>query len=235
MSRTTSEVSSGNWDTVRWAEMGLSIWDEFRDGNVPPAYRNLEALVESIKYLNNELGIRDVWVRSDAAAHQESILKALSEWKIEGKASPVSFAIGYVKTKEFREALSKLKDSEWEKVYDAKGRLDYEVAEVVFVSNSEALIKAEPYRHIAIRRRAKQGILPGLGTNDGKLSDEETMDIDGMSYHVHAIISNIWDDDWSLVRIVEWYNGSVRWRRGYPQCLEERFGRWQPAVLEVRR
>lgn len=118
----------------------------------------------------------------------------------------MSFAIGYVKTKEFRKALIKLKDSEWEKVYDAKGRLDYEVAEVVFVSNSEALIKAEPYRHIAIRRRAKQGILPGLGTNDGKLSDEETMEIGGTAYHVHAIISNIWDDDWSLVRIVEWYN-----------------------------
>jgi hypothetical protein len=192
--------------TVRWAEMGFALWDEFRDGNVPPAYRNAEALTESIKYLNEELGITDVWVRSDAAAHQECILKALSGWKIAGKASPVSFAIGYVKTMEFREALQNLKDSEWEKVYDAKGRLDYEVAEVMFVSNSEALIKSEPYRHIAIRRRAKQGILPGLGANDGKLSDEETMEIGGTAYHVHAIISNIWDDDWSLERIVEWYN-----------------------------
>jgi len=192
--------------TVRWAEMGLAIWDEFRDGNVPPAYRNLEALTESIRYLNDELGITDVWVRSDAAAHQECILKALSEWKIDGKASPVSFAIGYVKTKEFRESLLKLKDSEWEKVYDAKGRLDYEVAEVVFVSNSEALIKAAPYRHIAIRRRAKQGILPGLGTNDSKLAYEETMEIGGTAYHVHAIISNIWEADWSNQRIVEWYN-----------------------------
>ena len=52
--------------TVRWAEMGFAIRDEFRDGNVPPAYRNLEALTESIAYLNEELGITDVWVRSDA-------------------------------------------------------------------------------------------------------------------------------------------------------------------------
>ena len=192
--------------TVRWAEMGLAIWDEFRDGNVPPGYRNLEALTESIKYLNEELGITDVWVRSDAAAHQESILKALSEWKIDGKASPVNFAIGYVKTKEFRKALCKLKENQWEKVYDKKGRLDYEVAEVPFVSNTEALIKAEPYRHIVIRRRAKQGILPGLGTNDGKLAEEETVEIDGQTYHVHAIISNI-DEEWSNRRVVEWYNG----------------------------
>jgi len=192
--------------TVRWAEMGFAIWDEFRDGNVPPAYRNLEALTESIRYLNKELGITDVWVRSDAAAHQESILKALSEWKIEGNASPVKFAIGYIKTKDFREELQKLADTEWEKVYDKKGRLDYEVAEVPFVSNAEAMIKAQPYRHIAIRRQAKQGILPGLGANETELADEETIEIRGLAYHVHAIISNI-EDEWSSQRVVEWYNG----------------------------
>ena len=191
--------------TVRWAEMGFAITDEFRDGNVPPAYRNLEALTESITYLNDDLGITDVWVRSDAAAHQESILKALSEWKIEGKASPVKFAIGYVKTKEFREELQKLKDTQWEKVYDKRGRLDYEVAEVPFVSNTEALIKAEPYRHIVVRRKAKQGILPGLGTNDARIADEETLEMRGQAYHVHAIISNI-EEDWSSRRVVEWYN-----------------------------
>jgi len=191
--------------TVRWAEMGFAIWDEFRDGNVSPAWRNLAALTESIRYLNEELGITDVWVRSDAAAHQESILKALSEWEIDGKASPVKFAIGYIKTKEFREELQKLDDIQWEKVYDKKGRLDYEVAEVPFVSNTEALIKAEPYRHIAIRRKAKQGILPGLGTSDNEIADEETVEMRGQACHVHAIISNI-EEEWSCRMVVEWYN-----------------------------
>jgi len=185
--------------------MGFAIWDEFRDGNIPPAYRNLEALTESIRYLNKELGITDVWVRSDAATHQESILKALSEWKIEGKPNPVKFAIGYIKTKEFREELQKLEDSEWEKIYDKKGRLDYEVAEVGFVSNAEAMIKAEPYRHIVVRRKAKQGILPGLGTSDNEIADEETVEMRGQAYHVYAIISNI-EGDWSSQRVVEWYN-----------------------------
>ena len=45
--------------TVRWAEMGFAIWDEFRDGNVPPGHRNREALEESITYLNKEVGITD--------------------------------------------------------------------------------------------------------------------------------------------------------------------------------
>ena len=107
--------------TVRWAEMGFAVWNEFRDGNVPPAWRNLEALTESIIYLYEELGITDVWARSDAAAHQESIIRALSEWKIDGKPNPVKFAIGYIKTREFREELRKLEDSAWEKIYEREG------------------------------------------------------------------------------------------------------------------
>jgi hypothetical protein len=191
--------------TVRWAEMGFVVWDEFRDGNVPPAWRNQEALTESISYLNKELGITDVWVRGDAAAHQESVLKGLSEWKIDGKPMPVKFAIGYVKTKDFREELQNLDEAAWERVYDKNGRLDYEVAEVPFVSNTEALIKADPYRHIVVRRKAKQGILPGLGTNGNEIADEETVEMRGQAYHVHAIISNI-EQEWSSQRVVEWYN-----------------------------
>lgn len=191
--------------TVRWTEMGLVIWDEFRDGNVPPAYRNQEALAESIRYLNKELGITDVWVRSDAAAHQEGILRMLSGWEIDGVSSPVRFGIGYVKTKDFRKEIRKLGQAEWEQVRDKKGRLLYEVAEVPFVSNAEALIKADPYRHIAIRRQAKQGILPGLGTQDEQLGYEETMEIGGRAYHVYAIISNI-GEEWSNREVVEWYN-----------------------------
>ncbi len=185
--------------------MGFAIWDEFRDGNVPPAYRNAEALEESIRYLNKELGITDVWVRSDAAAHQERVVKMLSGWKIGEKLSPVNFAIGYMKTSDFRDELQKLSESEWEKVYDAKGRLDYEVAEVPFVSNSEALVNCEPYRHIVVRRKVKQGVLPGLGLDDSGLADQETLDMSGRTYHIHAIISNI-GQDWSNQQVVEWYN-----------------------------
>ncbi|MBI2842441.1 MAG: IS1380 family transposase [Armatimonadetes bacterium] len=191
--------------TVRWAEMGFAIWDEFRDGNVPPSYRNLDALAESIRYLNKELGITDVWVSSDAAAHQDSILKMLSEWKVDGEPSPVKFAIGYVKTKEFREELEKLGEGEWEKVYDARGRLLYEVAEVPFVSNAEAMVHAEPYRHIVVRRQAKQGILPGLGASEAELAGEETIEMRGLAYHVNAIISNI-EEEWTNQKVVKWYN-----------------------------
>ena len=54
------------------------VWDEFRDGNVPPSFRNQEALGEAIRYLNTELGLTDVWVRSDAAACQQDLLETLA-------------------------------------------------------------------------------------------------------------------------------------------------------------
>jgi predicted Rdx family selenoprotein len=54
------------------------VWDEFRDGNVPPAYRNQAALEEAITVLNTDLGLTDGWVRSDAAACQQSLLQMLA-------------------------------------------------------------------------------------------------------------------------------------------------------------
>ena len=56
-----------------------------------------------------------------------------------------------------------------------------------------------------VRRQAKQGILFGLGMADEELGCEETMEIGGRAYHVHAIISNI-EEEWPNRRVVEWYN-----------------------------
>ena len=185
---------------VRWAETGLVLWDEFRDGNLPPSFRNEEALVETICYLNTELGITDVWVRADAAACQHDLLEELACWQ----PAPVKFAIGYVKSDAFRQAVRRHSESEWQQVYDARGRLDYEVAEVNFVSNREALVKAEPYRHIVIRREVAQGML-GLDFSQSQAAEEETMEMAGRAYKIHAVISNI--AEWTPAGIVAWYNG----------------------------
>jgi hypothetical protein len=191
--------------TVRWAETGLVVWDEFRDGNVPPAYRNYEALVESISYLNTELGVTDVWVRSDAAACQHELLKTMATWKVDGKLCPVWFAIGYKKTESFRQAVREHSANDWMPVYDKQRRLLYEVAEVIFVSNSEALVKAEPYRHIVVRRAVPQGMLPGIEVSQPGTADEETQEMGGRAYKIFAIVSNI--ADWTPLEIIAWYNG----------------------------
>ena len=189
---------------VRWAETGLVVWDEFRDGNVPPSSRNREALVEAITYLNTELGLTDVWVRSDAAACQLDLLETLAAWQVAGEACPVRFAIGYIKSDAFRAVVRQHPAAEWDGVYDKQGRLLYEVGEVVFVSNREALTKAEPYRHLVVRRAVPQGMLPGLDVSQPGTADEETMEMGGTAYKIFAIVSNI--PDWTPHAIVAWYN-----------------------------
>jgi len=189
---------------VRWAEMGLVVWDEFRDGNVPPAYRNQEALVEAITYLNTELGLTDVWVRSDAAACQVDLLETLATWQVNGAACPVRFAVGYIKSDAFRAAVRRHPAAEWDGVYDKQGRLLYEVADVVFVSNREALSKAEPYRHLVVRRAVPQGMLPGIDVSQPGKPDEETLEMAGTAYKIFALVSNI--ADWTPRAIVAWYN-----------------------------
>lgn len=189
---------------VRWAETGLVVWDEFRDGNVPPAFRNQIALEEAITYLNSELGLTDVWVRSDAAACQHDLLAMLATWTVDGRPCPVNFAVGYVKTDAFRAVVRTQPAEEWTPVYDKRGQLLYEVTEVVFVSNREALVKAEPYRHIVARRPTRQGMLPGLEVEQPGKADEETMEMAGKAYKIFAIVSNI--AQWTPREIVAWYN-----------------------------
>jgi hypothetical protein len=190
---------------VRWAETGLVVWDEFRDGNVPPAYRNQEALGEAIGYLNTELGLTDVWVRSDAAACQQELLATLATWTVDGRPCPVRFAIGLIKTEAFRAVVRQQPEAEWTPVYDKHGRLLYEVTEVVFVSNRAALVKAEPYRHIVVRRQVPQGMLPGLEVSQPGSAEEETMEMGGKAYKIFAVVSNI--PEWTPQEIIVWYNG----------------------------
>ena len=191
--------------TVRWAETGFVVWHEFRDGNVPARLRNLEALRDSIQQVN-ALGITDVWVRSDSAACQNDLLEMLNTWTINGEATPVSFAIGYVKSTAFRHAVQAIPAEDWVPVYDKSGQVVHEVAEVVFVSTHEALTKQEPLRHIAVRRLTPQGVLPGFGVaEDVATADEETLEMAGKSYHIFAVVSNI-APTWTPDKIVAWYN-----------------------------
>ena len=188
---------------VRWAETGLVVWDQFRDGNVPPAFGNQTALREAITSLNT-LGVTDVWVRSDAAACQQDLLDTLDTWTVDGRPCPVRFAIGYVKTEAFRAAVRQVPAEDWQPIYDKKGQVLAEVAEVPFVSAREAQVKGEPYRHLAIRRKTNQGMLPGLDVAQPGHADEETLEMGGTAYHLFAIIANIRDQ--TPRAIVAWYN-----------------------------
>src|SRR6266540_3626151 len=57
---------------VQWAETGLVLADEFRDGNVP-ASRNVREIVDEA-YASLPAGDWQVRVRSDAAAYEQAVL-----------------------------------------------------------------------------------------------------------------------------------------------------------------
>ena len=191
--------------TVRWDETGLVVWNQFRDGNVPPSCKNQDALTEAITYLNTSLHITDVWIRSDAAACQHDLLDALNSWQVDGRACPVRFAIGYMKTQAFRAVVRQQPPDDWHPVYDKQGALLFEVTEVSFVSTREAKVAGDPYRHIVVRRKTTQGMLPGLEVAQPNTADDESMEMGGQAYHIVAIISNIMD--WTPQELVAWYNG----------------------------
>lgn len=56
-----------------WAEQGVVVHTEFRDGNVPTGFEQLRVLKEALKCMPE--GVKKVWVRSDAAGYQHDLLK----------------------------------------------------------------------------------------------------------------------------------------------------------------
>jgi hypothetical protein len=56
-----------------WAEQGVVVHTEFRDGNVPAGFDQLRVLTEALKCLPE--GVEQVRVRSDTAGYQHDLLK----------------------------------------------------------------------------------------------------------------------------------------------------------------
>jgi len=189
--------------TAYWAETGLALLSEFRDGNVPPAYNNLEVVRQSFDLLTS-MGINDLWFRSDSAAYQHDILQMLDSGD-NNRWSRVKFAVPCKIVKEFREAALKVEESDWEAVKNKKGELMYEWANVAYAPYELALSKAV-YRYIAIRTPKKQGVLPGT---DEVAFDQDTDNRDiilnNRTYRLSGITTNIEESDGkSDAEIIEW-------------------------------
>jgi hypothetical protein len=153
-----------------WAEHGLVVHSEFRDGNVPAGYQIRRVLDEFLAHL--PAGVEEVSVRSDSAAYEIDLLRYLhsggnGRLKEGDRAKPILFTIGVPITKEYKEA-SGQPSVTWEPVYreHADGRREktgQEWAEVGFVPNSLAHSKNDPeFRFIAVREPLEQPTLPGM-------------------------------------------------------------------------
>lgn len=185
--------------TAYWAETGQALVGEFRDGNVPPAFRNVEVTRQAFDHLV-ALGIRDLWFRSDSAAYQHELLQMLCTGD-GGRWPAVKFAVPNDMTPEFRVSAARVEEADWEPVFDKRGRLLYAWAEVVYVPNAIATAKGS-YRYLAIRTPVEQGVLPGLAEGETPETPYATLTCVGRTYRLTGLATNI--EEWDGTRIISW-------------------------------
>jgi len=178
---------------VQWAETGLVLADEFRDGNVPAA-RNIKELVDEAY---DALPARDggpdgawqVSVRSDSAAYDQRVL---DHWQARGWR----FAVSADMSQQLRAEISGLPPEAWQLWAEEPSGFVREWAEVPYVPSRAAEKRdTQPYRYLAIRVRPPQGVLFG----------------DGASVKHFAVVTNDWATDGQALLV---------WQRGKAGTIE---------------
>lgn len=179
--------------TTYWAETGLIVLSEFRDGNVPAGYDMLRIVKESIAALPD--GVEKIRLRMDSAGYQHDVLRYCATGD-EGRRSVIEFSVSNDMTEEFRSAVMEVAEDDWKPLYRAeRGRIvetGQEWAEVVYVPNAIAFTsKVKPYRYLAIRELVKQNVLPGMEDKQAQITlPFATVVCEGKTYRVKGIVTN---------------------------------------------
>jgi len=189
--------------TVYWAETGLAVCSEFRDGNVPAGYDMLRMVKEAIEVLPS--GVERVRLRMDSAGYQHEVLRFCATGD-EGRRDVIEFTVSNDMTAEFRSAAMEVAEEDWRPLYrNERGKQvasGQEWAEVVYVPNAIAFAKDAPvYRYLAIREPVKQTILPGMEDTQAQMDlPFATITCEGRRYRVKGIVTNRQLDGDELIR-----------------------------------
>lgn len=185
-----------------WAEQGVVVHTEFRDGNVPAGYEQLRVFQEALLSLPDS--VETVRLRLDTAGYQHDLLKYCEMGGSE-RFGRIEFAIGCDVSTEFKKAVAEIPESEW-KPYCKEGggrRIDTgkQWAEVCFVPNAIAHSKKGPeYRYIATREAMSEQLgIPELEVQ--RSLPFPTIDMGGGKYKVFGIVTNM---DWEGEKLIQW-------------------------------
>ena len=169
---------------VCWAETGLVLRDEFREGNVP-ASKDIRRIVDEAydSLPPNDWKVR---VRSDSAAYEPEGI--LDHWHGRGW----EFAVSADMSPQLRTAVQELPEDAWHLwKTEAKGVVR-EWAEVPYVPSRKQEKKDAPvYRYVAIRVRQPQGQLWP----------------DGIGIRHFAVVTNRWEMGGQA--LLEWQRGKA--------------------------
>jgi hypothetical protein len=185
-----------------WFEQEMILHTEFRDGNVPAGFEQLRVFKEALDCLPEE--VKQVRLRSDTAGYQHDLLKYCAKGE-NRRFGVIEFAIGCNVTKEFKQAVAQVEESEWEPIYKTaygkKYKTGVEWAEVCYVPSAIGHSKKGPeYRYLAKREVLdKQQELPGM---DRQIElPFPTMDIKSQRYKVFGMVTNM---DWEGEKLIHW-------------------------------
>jgi len=168
---------------VEWAETGLVLADELREGNVPPG-RGIKEIVDEAYNMLPE-GPWQVKVRSDSAGYQQDVL---DHWQGMGW----QFAVSADMSQGLRQEIEALPQEAWKVCKGERRGMIREWAEVPYVPTRQYEKKdSQPYRYLAIRVRRQQGDLFE----------------DGTKVRHFAVVTNMWDVDGK--ELLEWQRGKA--------------------------
>jgi Transposase DDE domain group 1 len=141
-----------------WAEQGVMLYSEFRDGNVPAGHEQLRVLQDCLPHL--PASVTKVSLRSDTAGYQQQLLLYCGEGK-DPRFGVIDFAIGADVTEAFRTAVRATPEGAWKplmRMVDGQPQqTDQEYAEVCYVPNwAGASRNRADYRFLAIREPLRQ-------------------------------------------------------------------------------
>jgi hypothetical protein len=169
-----------------WAETGLVLADQFRDGNVPAQMAPLAVAQQAFAALPGT--VQEYYYRGDAACHESGLVNWLrDEQRAGGPRGRIGFAISARMSAPLHAALQALPETAWEPYGDPHPAETRECAEVPFVPGEKTEKKdLQPLRYVAIRIRKKQGELFE----------------DGSAVRHFAVLSNRWE--LKATRLIEW-------------------------------
>ena len=176
---------------VSWAETGLVVADEFRDGNVPASAWIKELVDQAFAALPHRPS-DDPWqvsVRSDSAAYEQEILDHwhTRRWR---------FAVSADMSQALQREIVALPPEAWRVYAQEEHGIIREWAEVAYVPSRKTEKKDAPiYRYLAIRVRTPQGVLFG----------------DGSTVKHFAVVTNDWDTNGQALLV---------WQRGKAGTIE---------------
>lgn len=185
-----------------WAEQGMVLHTEFRDGNVPAGYEQLRVFKEALAILPE--GVEKIRLRSDTAGYQHDLLRYCDNGENE-RFGKIAFAISCDVTPEFKRAVAEVPKEEWQPIYkEINGKLEktrQEWAEVCFVPNAIGHSKRGPeYRYMAIRESMSDQLsLPEMPV---QLSlPFQTLRMSQLDYKIFGTVTNM---DWNGEKLIRW-------------------------------